>query len=381
MPSLESLRTAVSRLAAAYPDSRLSWRLDSAKQHWINDRTPESIVVERDWDDSVEPGSMLDLVVRDDTLDPPLTIIRYPNHIGLKMSHSVGDGRMFLTVIAAVMQTALTDDVAEWPAHPARNPLVKAMVRTFGRYPQLLVGAVRDQVPPSIDGQSRQSVVEPWSGSRRTLYGWIPRAQTDEFFSWGKEFAPKASRFALQVALILQALGQVGMQISDDVRVLVDLRRYLGWRYIDGNFVAGVPMRVHPSMTPDELTASIKTTNLSGRPLLNQLRTSWKSAGKPLPTVTNVDRSGLPMVTFSNMGRSPEIECLPFGDDRPPVYTSSVPPAGPWGITVLMGENPQVMSINVAFHDNVIDPSEVSEALKLASSDPIGLLTTAWGRR
>ncbi|WP_146221065.1 hypothetical protein [Mycolicibacterium moriokaense] len=324
----------------------------------------------------MEPASMLDLIAADDTLNPPLTIIRYPNHIGLKMSHSVGDGRMFLTVIAAVMQTALTDGVPEWPAHPTRNPLIKAMVRTFGRYPQLIVDAVRDKV--SIDEQSHQAVVEPWSGSRRTLHAWIPRARTDEFFSWGKEFAPKASRFALQVALILQALGQVGMQTSDDVRVLVDLRRYLGWRYVDGNFVAGVPMRVHPSMTPEELTASIKTTNLSGRPLLNQLLTSWKTGGKPLPTDTTVDRGGLPMVTFTNMGRSPEIECLPFRDDRPPVYTSSVPPAGPWGITFLMGENPQVMSINVAFHDNVIDPSVVSEALKLASSDPIGLLKTAW---
>jgi hypothetical protein len=36
----------------------------------------------------------------------------------------------------------------------------------------------------------------------------------------------------MQIALVLLALKKVGMEVSEDVRVVVDLRRYLGWRHI-----------------------------------------------------------------------------------------------------------------------------------------------------
>jgi hypothetical protein len=178
----------------------------------------------------------------------------------------------------------------------------------------------------------------------------------------------------LQIAVLLRALDLVGMDIDEDVRVIVDLRRYLGWQYIDGNFVAGVPMRLHSMMSPGELSASMRATMKSGRPLANQILASTR-AGGPGPMPTSVDESARPRVAFTNMGRSPEIDCLPFDVDLPPVYAGSVPPEGPLGITFLFGESPGLLSLNATFHDNVVDADLIAAALDLAALDPIALLS------
>jgi hypothetical protein len=93
-----------------------------------------------------------------------------------------------------------------------------------------------------------------------------------------------------------------------------------------------------------------------------------------MPT-TSFDPDGLARVTFTNMGRTPEIDGLPFLTDLPPVYGGSVPPDGPFGITVLFGDNRRVVSINVAFNDNVIDADLVQRAVDAAIADPVGLVS------
>jgi hypothetical protein len=374
MPTTDALRAAVGAISRDYPHSRLTWRLDTASWQWHDDRALESVVVERDWPGD-DIGLALDAIAGDAALTSPLCLIRYPNHIGLRMSHSVGDGRLFLTTISTVLRTALTEEVVPWPVQRANSsPLLSAAAKTFGGKPRLLRDAVRDRV--AMTGSAVQSgEQQPWTPARRTIYGSLARSRADELFDWGAQFAPKASRFALLIALVLRAMRSVGMETSDDRRVLVDLRRYLGWRYIDGNFVAGVPMRIEAEMAPEELSASMRTTMSSARPLANQLLTSARSRfATPIP-VTSFDPNGLARVTFTNMGRTPEIDGLPFLTDLPPVYGGSVPPDGPFGLTVLFGDNRRMISINVAFNDNVIDADLVQRAVDAAIADPIGLVS------
>jgi hypothetical protein len=375
MPSTDALRAAVGAIVRDYPHSRLTWRLDSAAWQWHDDRPLESVVVERDWPGD-DVGSALDAMAGDAALTSPLCLIRYPNHIGLRMLHCVGDGRLFLTTISTVLQSALTGEVVEWPVQRARSsPLLGAAAKTFGGRPRLLRDAVRDRVALTPDAPVGPGEQRPWTPARRTIYGSLARSRADELFDWGAQFAPKASRFALLIALMLRAMRRVGLETSDDRRVLVDLRRYLGWRYIDGNFVAGVPMRIDAEMAPEELSASMRITMSSARPLANQLLTSARSRfATPIP-VTSFDPNGLARVTFTNMGRTPEIDGLPFLTDLPPVYGGSVPPDGPFGLTVLFGDNRRMISINVAFNDNVIDADLVQRAVDAAIADPIGLVS------
>ena len=127
-------------LAGRYPHSRLAWGFEDAKRRWRTDRAVESIgVVERDWDSGLRVGNVLDGIARDESLEPPLTFIRYPDHWGMRMSHSLGDGPMFITVLAAPLMTAVAKQQLPWPASPGgRMPLLSAAWRTFGRHPYLV---------------------------------------------------------------------------------------------------------------------------------------------------------------------------------------------------------------------------------------------------
>jgi hypothetical protein len=189
MPSTEVLRQSVAALSERYPHSRLSWSLDPTKRYWRSDRTVESIVAERDWDDNVSVGARLDEMACDDSLAPPLTLIRYPSHIGLKMSHGVGDGRLFLTVISAALQTAFTGEVANWPVQSGgKQPLITAACRTFGRHPSLLMAAINDREPNDVVGTTLGT--RPWSPSRRYRHAAMTRDQVDEIFAWGQAVRP-----------------------------------------------------------------------------------------------------------------------------------------------------------------------------------------------
>jgi hypothetical protein len=376
MPTADDLRHAVAALAQRYPHSRLTWGFDPTKQFWT-DRSPETVVVERDWDNATDVGARLDAIALDGAISPPLTFVRYPDHIGMKVSHSVGDGRVFQSVLATVLQTAITGDVVAWPAkRGGRFPLTAAAFRTFGRRPGLIRAAINDRHdhgdPPTNPTPSR-----PWSPSRRTLHHDMPRDRADEIFDWGKQFAPNASRFAIQVSLMLRALSRVGIDISADVRVVVDLRRYLGWRYIDGNFIAATSMDIDAGQGPEEISSTIRATNGSARPLIAQMAAqtqgalfSCVDAGEP----TEVDPGVLPSVTFSSLGLSPEIDSLPFVPDAPVVFAGSVPADGPSGLTFLFIETSKVMTVTAIFHDNVIDADLLDQAMRTAMSDPLGLL-------
>lgn len=376
MPSVCEIRRAVQALADRYPRSRLTWSVGPDGVSWRNDRHVDDVVIARRWPDLTDPADVLDMMARDASMLPPLTLVRYPDYLGLKMSHGLGDGRIFLSVLSAVLRTAIAGEVCEWlPENARRPPLADAVLGTFGRRPMLIRRAMSDRLDGCPAAGQQCADIGPWTPSRRTVHVALPRGAADELIGWGKRHAPAASRFALQVTLILRAMRRVGLDIAADTRVIVDLRRYLGWRYVDGNFVAGVPMALHAGMSAEELSTTIRTTMMSGRPLANQLATLLHQRGSlTVPPVDSFDRNGLPQVAFTNMGRSPEIECLPFTTGPRPVYAGSVPPAGPHGITVLLGENPQVMSMNATFHDNVVDAELVRAALKEAAAHPIELL-------
>jgi hypothetical protein len=291
------------------------------------------------------------------------------------MSHSVGDGPYFLTVMIATLLTAMTGEVMPWPVERGgRFPLIAAALRTFGRHPTLVRAALRDR--PTLRVVDTKDDVRPWSPARRTINMSMSRARGDEMIAWGKQFAPDASRFALQVTTALRALNKVGLEISDNVGVVVDLRRYLNWRFIDGNFIAGVAMTLGAHMSPDEIAHRVRATKDSARPLAGQMVASLYGFTAQ-PTVASVNMGELPRVTFTDLGNPAIVNSLPFLPGRDVLYSGSIPPEGPLGLTIMTGENDFLVGVAATFHENVVDPALVADALDLIHADPIALLSDA----
>lgn len=376
MPSTDQVRDAVAALVDRYPHSRLNWCLDATGRRWRPTRTAESIVTEAGWCEDLSVGGVLDAIVRDGSVDPPLSLIRFPKYLGLKMSHGIGDGRIFNTVLSAVAHTAMTSEIRPWPAQPAgRSPLAAATCSTFGRHPSLIGAAVADRFPKEPVPHAAASL--PWSPSRRTIAVPITHCEFDEMNSLSaSEKGP--NRYAVQIGLLLRALRAVGLKVSHEVNVVVDLRRYLGWRFIDGNFLAGVPMLLGPEMTPAQIAMTMKASVHSGRPLATQLLSSLRTGRARTAPVNSVDPNAPLRVTFSGLA-SPEYDGLPFLPGSQMVAAGSVEPDGPGGLTFLMTQMSSVTWINASFHDNVIDAGKVERALRLVATDPVGLLCETGG--
>ncbi|TFV59925.1 hypothetical protein E4P42_06000 [Mycobacterium sp. PS03-16] len=372
MPSLAQVREAVTTLTQTYPDSRLNWCLDATGRRWQATRTAEAMVSQAPSRDHMSVGEALDAIVADNSLDPPLSLIRFPNYLGLRMSHGIGDGRVFSTILAAVLHTAMTSEVRPWPLQPGgRAPLATAVCLTFGRHPSLVRAAVADRYAKDR-GQAPASTL-PWTPSRRTIAVPIKHSDFDEMNSVAANAGQGSNRFAAQVCSTLTALRAVGLNVSRDVNLVVDLRRYLGWRFIDGNFLAGVPVRVGPDMAREQVAATIRATVRSGRPLATQMLSSMRSGGANSASVRSVDPDGAIRVTFSGLP-TPEFNDLPFLPGHNSVVAGSVEPDGPLGLTFLMSQMALSTWISASFHDNVIDAAAVERALRLVASDPAGIL-------
>jgi hypothetical protein len=375
MPTAGALREAVAKLADVYPHCRLNWNLDETGKKWTADRSPESVVTEGVWDSSLTTGGVLDAMNQDPSLQPPLSLIRYPNHLGWRMSHAIGDGGIFPVILLAVMNTALTGQVADWPPRPTgRFPLLTAGLRTFARRPSMIRSAIADRYEQ--ERTIGTVVTRPWTSSRRTICTGVSREQMSAMISWAERYAPGSTAFALLTSAVLEALRHVDLAVSRDVNILVDLRSYLGAGWVDGNFIAGVPMPIVAEVPPEQISASIRATKRSGRPLANQILTSLRAGGKAMPPATEMNVRGLPQLTFSQVINLPQAEELPFLDKDRFVYTGSVEPAGPHGVTVLFVPMFGATTISASFHDNATDPTALDRALKLVASDPVDLLAS-----
>jgi hypothetical protein len=375
MPPTNSIRQAVTDIVDRYPESRLQWAFDSTRTRWIPGRSAESIVIERDWDDAPHFGAILDEMARDATSQPPLSFVRYPNYFGMKMSHSLGDGPIFMSAVATVFLTAISGQTSVWPPELAgRFPLLRAVLRTFGSNPSRVWSAMRDrpQVAQTVDTAEPKKL--PWNPSRRTVHTIIDPALTAEIYSCAKKAEPGASRFGILAALLLRALSRAGVSFSPDVRVMMDLRGYLGDRLIDGNFVAGVPIRMSGDMSPGQIASMVRDTRNSGRPLANQVATSIR-LGSALPIPATIEEHALPQVTFSYLGAPPLVDCLPYLAGQRPTYAASVEPGGPNGLTFLLGHVNGGIILNAIFHDNIVDAAQVEAAVQMVNSDPVGLLS------
>jgi hypothetical protein len=377
MPSVADLERAVVTLSQRFPHCRLGWGLDDPKRHWVIPTGPGggklgAVVVERSRAGHADLGETLDSMVSDSRVDAPLTLFRFEEHFGLRMSHEYGDGRFYDEAIGALM-TVAAGGSESWNMGPTnRFPLTTALARTFGSDPRRVLAAVADRPQRVVPVASSTPV--PWTRARRTCAAVIPNELREQMIDWGRTAAPGASWFSLLVSMLLRSMEVAGMRVSDDVAIVMDLRRFLRSRGLDGNFVIGVPFAITYRTSPETIGTMIRSAVTSGRPVAAQAAAAlrgWRGGSAPV----SFDATRLPRVTFTSVGAPPRMNSLSFRPGEPAVVSGSVEPEGPHGLTFLVSETPDTCAVTASFHENVIDAELVTEALRLAQTEPLEILT------
>jgi len=382
MPSLAALERAVVMLTERFPACRLAWGWDENRRHWTiptGATAPEGTVVDGGHVDVTSMGATLDRINGDPSLRQPLALIRFDDYLGLRMSHAIGDGRTFNEVFAAVLHTAITGEPYPWQLGPShRFPLGSAILRTFGRHPGLVREAMSDK-PIRSDAPPGDAVA--WMPARRTLAAVIPAEDRAELIDEARREHPNSSWLGVVISRLLGALSASGVRVAPDISVVMDLRRYLPNPLLDGNFVAGVPLSIDHRYGPGDVTSTLNRTVASGRPLATQaMATRSIRSGRVEPWF--VDPAAPVRVTFSAMGRPPQIDALPFLAGRPAIYAGGVEPDGPCGLTFLVSETSRTTVVSASFHDNVLPADAVRQALSTlagaGSGHVSGQAVTSW---
>jgi hypothetical protein len=380
MPSVEELEHAIVAVVQSFPHSRLSWSVDPATWQWEvptdqHGGPASAVVVQRSRSGHTSMGQTLDEMVRDPAV-APLTVFRYEDHFGIRISHEYGDGRFYDQALGALMSAATSGPMA-WDTRPAsRFPLATAVLRTFGKTPKRVLAAFADRperAAPPVTAYPRPQI--PWTPARRTITAAIPDDVRKQIIAWGKTSAPGASWFSLLVSLLLRSTELSGLRLAEDVSVVMDLRRFLraGAQDLDGNFVVGVPFNLNYRTAPAEIGTKIRACVKSGRPVAAQAASALRRRhGGTAPT--EIDPAQLPRATFTSIGVAPRVDALSYRDDAPSFMAGSVEPEGPHGVTFLVTETSDTCTVSVSFHDNVLDAAVVEDALRRARTEPLEVL-------
>lgn len=376
IPSIELVRSRLRAYARLNPTSRLSWGVSDDGREWVlRDALPDSAVVERDWPAGYSIERILDDLYADETLALPVAVVCLPNHIALVSQHGLWDGRNATTISEAVTRAAVCADYLMWPAHASsRAPLAKAAVKTFVRHPSRIRAAITDR--PATVPESNHGSVTPWRPSMQAIVSTIPNDIIDDAVARTAGRGTKASRFSILSVLLLRTFAELRFDVEPNVNIMADLRTYLGEGWIDGNFVATVPIRVDETIEPEEFSAILKRTLKSGRPLASAILSSVRT-GSPrfvqAPDPTSIPTGARAQLTITDLGMLPR-KPLPFTGVSPAIWAQTAPPAGPTAVTVGFTRTPDVTAVCASGHELGVDIDLLRKSIDALASDPAGVL-------
>lgn len=381
VPPIDVVRSRLRTYARLNPTSRLTWTVSEDGRHWeLHDVLPDSAVVEREWPVGTSIEQVLDRLYSDESLASPVAVVCLPEHIALVSRHGLWDGRNATTISEAVVRAAVCAEYHMWPAHASsRAPLLKAAIKTFARHPGKLRDAIADRPVEQTDSSSGTEIA--WKPSMQAIVSTIPNEMIDEAIERAAAGGIKVSRFSLLSVLLLRTFDELGFEVESNVNVMADLRNYLGEGWIDGNFVATVPLRLDENSTPGELSAVLKRTLKSGRPLASSILSSMHTGGKryvPNPLPSTIDAGRKTQLTITDLGVLPR-KPLPFTGKGPAIWAQTAPPAGPSAVTVGFTRTPDVTVVCASGYDTAIDADLLRKSIDALASDPAGVLADSGG--
>jgi hypothetical protein len=312
--------------------------------------------------------------------DRPLKVLVCNDFVGIRMSHSVGDGRVFNTLVPEILGAGAAGRAPRLPfPRPTRLPLARACLRFFGRDPRrvaTLLKMPRPVLPEPAADEPRRA----WQPDVCSTYVRSDADVLGTLRQWRDTHRPGVSGAALLFAATGAAFEECGLDPSGPgIMVLVDARRYLSKNAtVDGNFAPAQYVVPSDTLDPRAIHEVMSAAVAAGRPLsslaLRDLYSLRPGTGTPTePTQVRLRPS--PQLTLTHIGRLEEYSGLPWA--CPPaqrMMLSAPTPGGPEAVTVTFAEMAGAIHLNVTFHRSTFEEKAVRRVAELICADPVALI-------
>lgn len=332
-------------------------------------------------------GELLN-AVRNRTGDrQPLSVVICGDYLLVDYSHGLGDGRLGLALLATlgggdvysarVLAQGLSARAVgkalrcQFLAHPTRL-LDMLQIRKLNK-----AGAVHDA------GNTRR--IDRWTEHRRTITAYLPPRAYAELRAWVKGRFEESSRASLTIALLMAALRDEGVRVDDQVSVLVDCRRYLDQQHQRGfgNFAVAVPILLPFNASPVDIVRRMRSVTASGWPVavlaVAELKARLPWCHADVPATDSVEVPDRVRLSVSDLGKLTTFGHLDWVEPGPPQVAAYIDPDGADALTVLVDELAGGRTLSASFCDRMVDRAVVERALQRLCSDPVGVLSTAYG--
>jgi hypothetical protein len=385
VPHPSKLNDALATIAAAGPHTRVALTPQPGKRLWSYD--PATRVLVHQLPDAVAndgSAAVLQYIRRRPGFRQPLELHVSQRQIAFDADHGLGGWHFVAELISALLALSsgrtspwITDD-------DSRLALPRALIRTFGFHPTRARMAWRcaaglrsnRTVPPSVTAGS-ESVA--WSPSFAVTVAHVNANAESSVNEWRCENGEKAGSAAIWLYVVRQALRASGLQMTDEVVIAFDCRRYLPKRLTaNSNFAEGleVPFAVNEAL-PTIITR-LRECTVSAVPLAVMgavsARLLFRAGRQPVtPTSCNVDVPA--SVMYSDLGHITSLDDLPWRGQDERSLTGLLGPAAPESITVLNSRIGSTRNISITFHDNVFDRRIIERAAEYLK-DPIRFLAS-----
>jgi hypothetical protein len=325
----------------------------------------------------------------------PISVSQAGEYLCVACDHGLGDSHFIWEVCAALTHGNTDTGFVEPLAAPTMtNPLVSALFDAAKSTPRLLfiraaaiglwkpgwsffrsnavalVNRLR-VVPSRPAGDQDERYVAVWSKSDP---GFI-----DEVRRYRDSKHPRASVNAILMLSICRALQECGASLHDELRVLVDLRRFLPRdNFTFANFVAVARMNIGTQPSVEEFSASLRQTVGS----LNQLFTLAeylavdrvrmlfaRRTRKTKPPLCRPAKSAQSILTISDVSKTPSLAKIAWARPDDAEIASAAQPGDQSHISIFINITPNgSVQLTASFYASHIDKLLVARGLSRALS-------------
>jgi hypothetical protein len=223
------------------------------------------------------------------------------DYVCMYVDHGVGDAHLIIELFLALSQAAKIGDFVPPIPGSLRTPLLSSFWNAAKSDPKglwseaLALGksAIGRKRPPDDDtpqeAASESRAVRAEGDSATAVFAKSRVGYTDDLRAYRASTGQTASVTTYVMRSIYHAFRDCGINVSDDLLVMIDLRRFLpAGRFSLANLSAAVTVPVRPEMSAEEFTLAVFLQAMSRKPLLRLMGRSVVARMKGLPTVVDI---------------------------------------------------------------------------------------------
>jgi hypothetical protein len=396
----ELVARTLNNMASHGPATRVGLIPAGGTRKWKFDSRPGDAAVETDLKFDTDDVNKILTQFMKTSPEVPIQVVApgAGDYVCMYVDHGVGDAHLIIELYVALSQAAKYGDFVPPVPGSMKTPLLSSFWNATKSDPKGMWSEALDLVKSAAgrrlsrsnndhapqDVTTEPPVLDVRPGSATAVFVKSREGYIDELRAYRASSGQTATVTTYVIRSIYHALRNAGIDVSDDILVMMDLRRFLPpGRWSLANLSAPVVVSVTPDMSSEEFTAAAFWQVASRKPLLRMMGRAVAARIQGLPAaedMVNSQNNGMRVkrpliISISDVTKIPASEKKSFKpgfevDDINLAIALQAPDPSYVNICMITAPEDRAIHLTATFYDSHLDPELARGALKKALEIP-----------